>query len=107
MKFLNCSGLCTDRNGVYSSIILAGDPKQLDAVTKSDEAIEMGYKTSFMEHLFNRRLYQRDSITGAFNATYITQLVDNYRSHPAILQMPSELFYENSLKAKASKGNCP
>lgn len=77
----------------------------MDAVTKSDKAAELGYNTSLMEHLFNRRLYQRDPLTGQFNPKYITQLLDNYRSHPAILQTPNELFYENTLKARASTGN--
>lgn len=44
-------------------------------------------------------LYKRHEVTGRFDKTYITQLVQNYRSHPAILKVPNELFYENQLKA--------
>lgn len=81
--------------------MLAGDPKQLDAVTKSGYAAKLGYKTSFMEQLFERQLYKRNPATGHFNKTYITQLVKNYRSHPAILHIPNILFYDNKLQASA------
>lgn len=85
--------------------MLAGDPMQLDAVTKSLSAIKLGYKTSFMEQLFNRRLYKRNTATGEYNQKFITQLVKNYRSHSKILNVPNILFYENKLVAMASKGN--
>lgn len=84
--------------------MLAGDPKQLDAVTKSDYAIQLGFKTSFMERLFEKQLYKRDAVTDQYNPKYISQLVKNYRSHPAILAIPNQLFYDNKLEAKASKG---
>lgn len=97
-------GLCTSAGEIKSSIVLAGDPKQLDAVTKSGYAGKLGFKTSFMEHLFEKRLYKRNPVTGEFNQKYITQLVKNYRSHPAILNIPNELFYDNKLEAKAPEG---
>lgn len=84
---------------------MIGDPKQLDAVTKSKWSIEMGFKTSLFERLFNLPLYKRDACTGQFNQQYITQLIRNYRSHRAILKIPNELFYENTLQAMASPGN--
>lgn len=89
---------------VHANIVLIGDPKQLDAVTKSDRATELGFKTSWFEQLFNQPLYKRHAATGQFNQTFITQLVQNYRSHPEILRIPNELFYENSLKAVTSPG---
>lgn len=70
----------------------------------SKEAVALGFKTSLMEHLFKRCIYQRDPLTGKFNEMFITQLVKNYRSHSAILHMPSKLFYDGSLQAKASSG---
>lgn len=97
-------GLCTHPREIKSSIVLAGDPKQLDAVTKSGYAGKLGFKTSFMEHLFEKRLYKRNALTGKFNQKYITQLVKNYRSHPAILEIPNKLFYDNKLEAKAPDG---
>lgn len=97
------TGLCTSPSQVNSSIVLAGDPKQLDAVTKSGRAAKIGYKTSWMEHLFNRPLYRPNMRTGKYNPKYITQLVKNYRSHSAILHIPNTLFYENKLQAAAPK----
>lgn len=90
---------------IHANIVLAGDPKQLDAVTKSEQAKELGFRTSFLEHLCEYKRYQRDENTKQFNSTYITQLVRNYRSHPSILKLPNELFYNNTLKAVASDGS--
>lgn len=97
-------GLCTSYGQINSSVVLAGDPKQLDAVTKSDYAKQLGFNTSLMERLFEKQLYKRDSTTDRYNPKFITQLVKNYRSHAAILTIPNELFYDNKLEAKASKG---
>lgn len=87
-----------------SSIVLAGDPKQLDAVTRSGYAAKLGFKVSFMERLLMHNLYKRDFQTDEFNQNYITQLVKNYRSHSAILHAANTLFYENKLQVRASKG---
>lgn len=84
--------------------MLAGDPKQLDAICKSNVAAKLGYKISLMERLFNRPLYQRHPTTNKYNSKYITQLTQNYRSHKAILHAPNVLFYDETLEAKASDG---
>ena len=55
-----------------------------------------------MERLCSTNLYQRKN--GKYNELYIMQLVQNYRSHPEILRIPNELFYENTLKACARDG---
>lgn len=94
-------GLCTVPNEVKSSIVLAGDTKQLDAVTKSVHAQQLNFNISFMENLLEKNLYKRDTTTGKFNQNYITQLVKNYRCHPAILRKPSDLFYDGVLEAAA------
>lgn len=36
-----------------------------------------------------------------YHSNYITKLLKNYRSHPAILAIPNELFYDNELVAHA------
>lgn len=100
MALVPIAGLCTTIGKIHSKIILAGDPKQLDAVTKSHCAENLGYGTSLLEQLFTFPLYKRDTISGNFNAKYITQLVKNYRSHPAILHVSNQLFYEGALKAE-------
>lgn len=77
---------------------------QLDAVTKSNHAINLGYKRSYMEYLFNRKCYQPNVVTGEYNPQFIVQLKDNYRSHPCILSVPNELFYDGILIAAAPLG---
>lgn len=39
----------------------------------------------------------------SYNTKYVTQLLDNFRSHPAILQFSNVLFYESKLRAKISE----
>lgn len=78
---------------------------QLDAVTKSVTAISIGFKTSFMESLCKLPLYQQHPKTKMYNPRYITQLVKNYRSHPAILRFPNTMFYKNSLQPHAPAGS--
>lgn len=72
-------------------VVLAGDPQQLGPIVFSKDAENYGLATSFMERLFECQLY------GALNENYATRLVRNYRCHPVILQLPSEMFYEGEL----------
>ncbi|KAH0658561.1 hypothetical protein KY289_027309 [Solanum tuberosum] len=68
-------------------VVLAGDPRQLGPVVFSKDAERYGLGMSYMERLFECELY------GSLNENYATRLVRNYRCHPAILQLPSEMFY--------------
>ena len=43
-----------------------------------------------------------DAATGQFNPRAITKLLANFRSHPALLNLPSRLFYENELRAQGN-----
>ncbi|XP_037051434.1 putative helicase mov-10-B.1 [Bradysia coprophila] len=104
MTLVPIAGLCTSKNKVHANIVLIGDPKQLDAVTRSDWSTQLGFKTSWFERLFDMALYQRHPESGQFNANYITQLTRNYRSHAAILRIPNEIFYDNSLEAVTEPG---
>lgn len=97
-------GLCTSFGKIHSSIILSGDPKQLDAITKSRVASKMNFQTSFMEQLLMKPLYKRHPKTRNFNQTYITMLIKNYRSHPQLLHVPNKQFYNQKLKAFAPNG---
>lgn len=89
-------GLCSTPNEIRANIVLAGDPKQLDAVCKSTIVAKFGFNTSFLERLFKRPLYMKQKETKKFNTKHITQLVKNYRSHDAI--------YDGTLLPEASKG---
>lgn len=78
----------------------------MDVVTKSKDAIDLGYKKSWMEYLMeNKKCYMRDPVTEQFNPNFITVLAKNYRSHPAILCIPNKLFYSGILEAKGKIGN--
>ena len=47
-----------------------------------------------------REPYRKDPEKG-YDPRYITKLIRNYRSHPAIIQVSNALFYENELIACA------
>lgn len=80
------------------SIILSGDPKQLGPTTRSGVAASHGLSLSLQERLMGLSLYNNEETDYAV----ITKLLDNYRSHDALLRIPSELFYKGSLRCKAS-----
>lgn len=74
-------------------IVLAGDPKQLGPVIYSKDAVSYGLGKSYLE-----RLFECDYYTGG-DENYVTKLLRNYRCHPAILKLPSDLFYDGELIA--------
>ncbi|XP_027163224.1 probable RNA helicase SDE3 [Coffea eugenioides] len=74
-------------------VVLAGDPKQLGPVVFSRNAMTYGLGKSYLERLFECNYYSRG------DPNFITTLVSNYRCHPAILHLPSKLFYEGELLA--------
>ncbi|NWH74970.1 M10L1 helicase, partial [Piaya cayana] len=90
---------------VKGQIILVGDPKQLGPVIKSKIAVAFGLNVSLLERLKSREMYLRDedafSACGAYNPLLITKLVKNYRSHSALLALPSRLFYHKELEVCA------
>jgi len=51
---------------------------------------------SLLERLMERRAYQRDD-SDLFDPLTVTMLVNNYRSHQSILELPSRLFYYSQL----------
>lgn len=89
-------------------IVLAGDPMQLGPVLRSKHAKEYGLELSFLERLMTRSLYARNETMfvdhGCYDPLLVTKLIDNYRSHPAILGLSSDLFYHNELVVKADEG---
>ncbi|XP_030072662.1 RNA helicase Mov10l1 [Microcaecilia unicolor] len=95
-------GLMSEENG---QAVLAGDPWQLGPVIKCRLAIAYGLNVSLLERLMTRPMYQRDQKTygacGSYNPLLVTKLVKNYRSHPALLELPSKLFYHRELEACA------
>lgn len=81
-------------------IVLAGDPKQLGPVLMSSEAAAYGLGVSLLERLTQSRLYARNeslACYGHYDPKLITKLIRNYRSHSALLALPSFMFYDNEL----------
>ncbi|KAK3556979.1 hypothetical protein QTP70_022320 [Hemibagrus guttatus] len=86
-------------------LVLAGDPKQLGPILRSPLAQQHGLGLSLLERLMTQNsLYQKnqDDHQG-YNSLFVTKLLRNYRSHPAILKIPNELFYENELQEFANQ----
>ncbi|PFH46784.1 hypothetical protein AMATHDRAFT_69038 [Amanita thiersii Skay4041] len=77
-----------------TNIILAGDPKQLGPIIRSPIARALGLHVSYLERLMNRDAYNIERNSG----NTVIKLLQNYRSHPAILKFPSEQFYSGELQ---------
>ncbi|XP_016535601.1 putative helicase mov-10-B.1 isoform X2 [Poecilia formosa] len=93
------AGLLNTETG---QLVLAGDPKQLGPILRSPFALKYEMEMSLLERLMtNFPLYRKND--GVYNNCYVTKLLRNYRSHPAILKIPNELFYEGELQACAEE----
>ncbi|XP_006895773.1 PREDICTED: putative helicase MOV-10 isoform X2 [Elephantulus edwardii] len=81
-------------------LVLAGDPRQLGPVLRSPLTQKHGLGHSLLERLLTyNNLYKKGS--GGYNPQFITKLLRNYRSHPTILDIPNQLYYEGELQACA------
>uniref|UniRef100_A0A8C2AAT9 RNA helicase n=1 Tax=Cyprinus carpio TaxID=7962 RepID=A0A8C2AAT9_CYPCA len=90
---------------VKGQLVLAGDPQQLGPILRSPLAQLHGLGQSLLERLMTQNaLYQKsqDGHSG-YDTRFVTKLLRNYRSHPAILKIPNELFYENELQVFANQ----
>lgn len=88
-------GLGMTDNRITAQIVLSGDHKQLGFIVKHKEAKKMGMETSMMERIM-------ETLDGYKfkDPDYVTQLVQNYRSHPAIIEFSNQEFYEGKLTNK-------
>ncbi|KAI9530694.1 hypothetical protein NQZ68_000185 [Dissostichus eleginoides] len=83
-------------NAATGQVVLAGDPKQLGPILRSPFAMKYGMGFSFLERMMKDcSPYQK--VEGEYDNRFVTKLLKNYRSHPAILEVPNELFYEGEL----------
>ena len=82
---------------ITSNLVLLGDHKQLSAVINSNISAMMGLGVSLMERIMTKRRYKPNP---KYNSKYVIQLIDNYRSHPALLQFSNSMFYGKMLRAK-------
>ncbi|KAJ7266375.1 P-loop containing nucleoside triphosphate hydrolase protein [Mycena haematopus] len=81
-----------------TNIVLAGDNKQLGPIVHSWIAQSLGLKVSYLARIMHRELYSLDPQTtmGGSGIT-IVKLVNNFRSHPAILEFSNHQFYDDEL----------
>ncbi|EDQ86851.1 uncharacterized protein MONBRDRAFT_33641 [Monosiga brevicollis MX1] len=78
-------------------LVLCGDPRQLGPVVTSDLALQGGLNISTMERLMERPPYLRTDSSSKHSPWFLVKLIRNYRSHPHILHVYNELFYDGEL----------
>nr|CAD7574824.1 unnamed protein product [Timema californicum] len=85
------------RNPGGGQLVLAGDPLQLGPVCNSMRA-QQWLEVSLLERLMSTcELYKRNADEDGYDNRFITKLIQNFRSHPDILYLPNELFYDGDL----------
>ncbi|KAG8954856.1 hypothetical protein FRC04_010339 [Tulasnella sp. 424] len=84
--------------GQRTTVVLAGDPKQLGPIIRSSVARKLGLERSYLERLMSQPMYELKENRGV---TYV-KLLKNWRSHSAIINFPNRQFYNGELEACAS-----
>jgi helicase MOV-10 len=79
-------------------LVLAGDPKQLGPVVTAPLCRKFGMEISYMERMTSCPVYGKGS-EESLPAPLIAKLLHNYRSHPSILKLPNDMFYDGELIA--------
>lgn len=82
---------------ISSQIVLLGDHKQLGPVLKSKYASDLCLGVSLLERMMHMKQYSNN------DPKFVTQLLDNFRSHEAILSFSNEKFYDGKLRVKFPK----
>ncbi|KAK0452100.1 P-loop containing nucleoside triphosphate hydrolase protein [Desarmillaria tabescens] len=78
-----------------TNVILSGDPKQLGPIIRSPVARDLGLEISYIERLMQRDMYDEEDQDDSHP---VVKLIQNFRSHPAILKFPDERFYKGELQ---------
>ncbi|XP_038054523.1 putative helicase MOV-10 [Patiria miniata] len=101
---ISLSNLVNPNHPHGGQVVLAGDPKQLGPILRSPLALEHGLGLSLLERLMTESApYQRHDEEPHYNSRVLTKLLRNYRSHPAILKLPNQMFYANELEVHADE----
>lgn len=58
---------------------------------------------SLIARLMNMESYQRNAVTKVYSSRMLTQLLKNFRSHPDIINISNDLFYNSELQPSASR----
>lgn len=114
------TGLGSTMENITSNIVLFGDHKQLGPILQSRDAEAMGlgkicifleYSQKFQscsyllaESLLERIMKQKKYLANPnYNNNYVVQLLDNFRSHQAILHFSNTEFYDSKLRTKGPR----
>ncbi|KAJ7270752.1 P-loop containing nucleoside triphosphate hydrolase protein [Mycena haematopus] len=96
------------RPSITPQLVLCGDPNQLGPTVTSDAARDAELDVSLLQRLFDRPVYathpEKALLSTPSRFRPYTNLVKNYRSHPAILMNASTLFYDDTLVPCAVNG---
>ncbi|XP_023037575.1 uncharacterized protein LOC6639688 isoform X2 [Drosophila willistoni] len=90
--------------GPTTNLTLSGDHKQLGPVLQSQRANDWGLSVSLFERLLARKCYRADE-NGEYNDSIQTRLIRNFRSHPEIVAVYNNLYYDGTLIAEAPMKN--
>jgi len=82
-------------------VVMSGDSKQLGPLVHSKVAIRGGLEKSLLETCVD--MMKRSTANDDTNDENLITLTKNYRSHPDILAIASESFYDGKLETFASK----
>ena len=81
-------------------LILAGDPQQLGSIVHSPIAKQYGLEQSLLERLIIKNTFYSDRnefLSQSYDENYCVKLLNNYRSHRAIIEVPKKIFYDGAL----------
>jgi helicase MOV-10 len=90
----------TAPDGKAMQVVLAGDHKQLGPVVQSPYCVRHNYNVSIMERLMMQAPYAREEAS-EHNSHFVVKLLNNYRSHPKLIDVPNRLYYDSELVAAA------
>ncbi|KAJ3409958.1 Helicase MOV-10 [Chytriomyces hyalinus] len=94
-------------NSLLPQLVVVGDPKQLGPIIRSKLAEACEYDMSYLERLIETcDAYRQHKNPSSSDDRYenphaIVRLRNNYRSHPAILELYSMTFYDGDLVQNA------
>ncbi|XP_017057969.1 probable RNA helicase armi [Drosophila ficusphila] len=90
-------------------VVLAGDPRQLQAITLNRLSSNTSLCMSFLERLLEHSPYQKDlqrfPESSGYNPVVLTKLLYNYRALPSIMSVYSKLFYDDELIPMVSQSD--
>ncbi|CAG9802335.1 unnamed protein product [Chironomus riparius] len=88
-------------NSKIGQCILSGDPKQLGPIAITIFAKSFNFSVSMIERLlltdhYYAKAYGPDK--NDYDSKFVTKLIINYRSHPSVLKVYNDIFYDGELE---------